>query len=151
LLSALPHANVVAVWARSLSGVRTRLVVSEHTVPSLSARHAEQRRARMLPLFMRRAYPRADAIVAVSDGAADDLAALLKLDRRRVTRIYNPVVTPRLYELAAEAVDHPWFAEGAPPVVLGAGRLTPGKDFRHAVARVRARSPRTTSPARHTR
>ena len=77
LLSALPHANVVAVWARSLSGVRTRLVVSEHTVPSLSARHAEQRRARMLPLFMRRAYPRADAIVAVSDGAADDLAALL--------------------------------------------------------------------------
>ena len=129
LLSALPHANVVSVWARSLSGAHTRLVLSEHTVASLSAQHSNLRRARVLPLFMRRAYPRADAVVVVSEGAADDLAALLRLDRRRITRIYNPVVTPRLFELAAESLDHPWFADGAAPVVLGTGRLTPGKDF----------------------
>jgi glycosyltransferase involved in cell wall biosynthesis len=29
----------------------------------------------------------------------------------------------------AEPIDHAWFKPGAPPVVLGAGRLTPSKDF----------------------
>jgi glycosyltransferase involved in cell wall biosynthesis len=129
LLSALPHANVVAVWARALAGTGTRLVVSEHTTASLSAAHARQRRARWLPLFMRRAYPRADAVVAVSDAACDDLARLIGLDRSRITRIYNPVVTPALIEAAARPPDDPWFAPGAPPVVVGAGRLTAAKDF----------------------
>jgi glycosyltransferase involved in cell wall biosynthesis len=129
MLSALPHANVVSVWARSLAKVATRLVLSEHTTASFSADHAPQLRARLLPIFMRRAYRRADAIVAVSEGAADDLAALVGLERSRITRIYNPVVTPRLFALAAEPLEHPWFGVDQPPVILGAGRLTPVKDF----------------------
>jgi glycosyltransferase involved in cell wall biosynthesis len=129
MLSALPHANVVSVWARSLAKVATRLVLSEHTTASLSADYAPQLRARLLPIFMRRAYRRADAIVAVSEGAADDLAALVGLERSRITRIYNPVVTPRLFTLATEPVQHPWFGSNEPPVILGAGRLTAAKDF----------------------
>lgn len=144
MLSALPHANVVAVWARAISGVDTRLVVSEHTTASHSAVNAVQHRARILPLFMRRAYPRADAIVAVSDGAADDLASLLRMPRLCITRIYNPVVTPRLLEQAAAPLEHSWFARGAPPVILGVGRLTASKDFQtliEAFARVRVERP----------
>src|SRR5262245_797147 len=34
MLSALSHANVVAIWARSLAHVDTRLVVSEHNTTS---------------------------------------------------------------------------------------------------------------------
>lgn len=144
MLSALPHCNVVSVWARSLAGAPTRLVLSEHTVASLSAAHEVRTRGRLLPVFMRRAYPRADAIVAVSDGVADDLSSLLGLERSRITRIYNPVVTPRLDILASQPLDHPWFAPGQPPVVLGVGRLTFAKDFStliHAFATVRARRP----------
>ena len=133
MLSALSHANVISVWARSLAGVTTRLVLSEHTTATLEAEHATQRRARMLPMFMRRTYPSADAIVAVSEGVADDLAALVGVERSRVTRIYNPVVTPRLFDLAAEPVGHPWFAKDEPPVILGAGRLTWVKDFQTLV------------------
>jgi glycosyltransferase involved in cell wall biosynthesis len=129
LLSALPHANVAAVWARAWARTPTRLVLSEHTTASQSSANSAQRRARLLPLFMRRAYPRADAVVAVSDAAADDLAKLIRMDRSRLCRIYNPVVTPELLELASEPLGHPWFADGAPPVVLAAGRLTEGKDF----------------------
>lgn len=129
LLSALPHANVAAVWARHLARAQTRLVLSEHTTPSLSAALGTHRRARILPFFMRRAYPRADALVAVSEGVADDLAALLGLPREAVTRIYNPVVSERLAALAAAPLDHPWFAPAAPPVILGVGRLTAAKDF----------------------
>jgi glycosyltransferase involved in cell wall biosynthesis len=39
------------------------------------------------------------------------------------------VVTPELYRLAEEPLDHPWFAPGQPPVILGVGRLEPQKDF----------------------
>ncbi len=129
MLSALPHANVIAVWARSAAAVGTRLVLSEHTTASHSAANAAQARARILPMFMRGAYRRADAVVAVSDGAADDLAALIGLPRSRITRIYNPVVTPRLFEKAAADLAHPWFSDNAPPVILGVGRLTASKDF----------------------
>lgn len=144
MLSALPHANVVAVWARTLARARTRIVLSEHTTPSLSAAHALQQRARLLPFFMRRAYPKADAIVAVSDGVADDLAALLGLERTAITRIYNPVVSARIATLAAEPVDHAWFAPDEPPVILGVGRLTAAKDFAtliRAFAELRGRRP----------
>lgn len=144
MLSALPHANVIAVWARSLARTPTRIVLSEHTMASLSAALGTHRGARILPFFMRRAYPKADAIVAVSDGVADDLAQLLGLERAAITRIYNPIVTGSLAALAAEPLEHPWFAQGAPPVILGVGRLTAAKDFGtliRAFAELRKRRP----------
>jgi glycosyltransferase involved in cell wall biosynthesis len=142
VLSALPHCNVVAVWARRAAGVATRLVVSEHTIPSESARHSRLRRARILPHFMRRAYPKADAIVAVSDGVAANLAVLAGVSRSRITCIYNPIVAPAIERLAAEPVDHPWLEAGQPAVVLGVGRLTAAKDYStlvRAFARLRTR------------
>ena len=51
------------------------------------------------------------------------------LSRQQVCVICNPVVTPEIFSKAQEPVDHPWFAPGQPPVVLGAGRLTIQKDF----------------------
>jgi glycosyltransferase involved in cell wall biosynthesis len=74
-------------------------------------------------------YPWAAAVVAVSRGAADDLARTSGLPRDRVQVVYNPVLTPALMALARQAPGHPWFASGEPPVILGVGRLTPQKDF----------------------
>jgi glycosyltransferase involved in cell wall biosynthesis len=133
MLSALPHANVVAVWARSLAGVHTRVVLSEHATAGPSSAGAKQLRARLLPLFMRRAYPKADAVVAVSHAVADDLASLIGLARDRITTIYNPVVSPRLVTLAGISVEHPWFTPDQPPVILDAGRLSVEKDFANLV------------------
>ena len=124
LLSALSHANVVAIWARSLARVDTRVVVSEHNTASFWLEHVPQRRARLLPRFMRRTYRRADAIVAVSAGLAAELATSLRIDAARIRPICNPIVTAGLFARAAEPLDHPWFAPGQRPVVLGAGRLT---------------------------
>jgi hypothetical protein len=64
----------------------------------------------------------------VSQGAAEDLARL-GLPSERIKVIYNPVVTPELFEKAIEPVDHPWFEPGSPPVILGVGRLEKQKDF----------------------
>lgn len=138
MLSALSHANVVAIWARTLARVHTRLVVSEHS--TLSAAHASPTaiRSRLLPTLMRRTYPNASAIVTVSMGVADDLAQALDLPRQTVTVIYNPAVTPRVLALAREQPEHPWLNDGGPPVILAAGRLTPAKDY-HTLLRAFAR------------
>jgi glycosyltransferase involved in cell wall biosynthesis len=68
-------------------------------------------------------------VVAVSRGAADDLARTAALPRERIRVIYNPVITPAMEALARERVDDPWFAPGQPPVILGVGRLNRQKDF----------------------
>jgi glycosyltransferase involved in cell wall biosynthesis len=129
VLSALAPANCIAVWARALSRVPFRLVLSEHSTLSLATAGATTYRARFLPALMRRAYPKADGVVAVSGGVADDLARTIGLSREQIKVIYNPVVTPRLETMSREPVHHPWLQPGQPPVILGVGRLTPPKDF----------------------
>jgi len=130
LLAATPRLNLLAVWARRLAGTRTRLLVSERTAPTQNlARGDKWRKHALLPGLMRRAYGQADAVVAVSDGVADDLARVTGLPRGRIRTIHNPVVGPELEALSREPVRHPWLAPGQPPVVLSAARLTVQKDL----------------------
>jgi glycosyltransferase involved in cell wall biosynthesis len=128
LLSSMHYANEVALWAKRLSGVSTRFIVSEHN--NLS-RYARVGRAieRWTPLWAKLFYPWADGVVAVSEGVAEDLRQVTSLSSERIRVIYNPIITPELLEKAQEPVDHPWFAVDAPPVVLGVGRLVGQKDF----------------------
>jgi glycosyltransferase involved in cell wall biosynthesis len=84
---------------------------------------------RAFPGLIRRNYLAADAVVAVSEGVADDLAAHFGIPRDRISVVHNPVVSGSLKEKAAAPIDHPWLASGAPPVVLSAGRLHPTKDY----------------------
>ena len=143
LFAATTHMNLEAVLARRLARVETRLIVSERN----AIRGGQLQRGwpgRFLPAAVRRAYALADAVVAVSDGVAEDLAAWSGLPRERIATIYNPVVTPELIAMQREAVDHPWFQPGAPPVVMSAGRLGRAKDFPtliRAFARVRRTRP----------
>jgi len=71
---------------------------------------------------------------------ARELLDELALTPGSVETIYNPVVNQGLLDKSREPLDHPWFTAGAPPVILGVGRLTEQKDFAtliRAFARVR--------------
>lgn len=128
LLSAMAHANIAAVAARALARVRCRVVVSERV--ALSALLPDARwRFRVTAALRGLFYRRADAIVAVSEGVADDLVATCGIRRERIRVIFNPVVTPELLARAREPLDHPWFEAGSPPVVLAVGRLNRQKNF----------------------
>ena len=76
----------------------------------------------------RLAGPAFPPVVAVSRGVAENTAGVVGVPEERLSVIYNPAVTPEALRRAEEAPAHPWFGDGGPPVVLGAGR--PGEPFR---------------------
>lgn len=129
MLSAMSSVNCVSVWARQLARVPVRLVLAEHTIISQVRRNSQSLSDTLLPSIMRRSYPLADAIVAVSRGAADDLSYTISMPRHRICVIYNPVITPDLNAKGDDPLNHGWFSRGCPPVVLAVGRLTRAKDF----------------------
>jgi glycosyltransferase involved in cell wall biosynthesis len=96
------------------------------------------------PALVHHAYAEAEALVAVSDGIAAEMAAFAAVPRQRVATVYNPVAGPELAAQAAAPLAHAWLAPGQPPVILGVGMLKPQKDFAtliRAFARLRADRP----------
>ena len=97
------------------------------TIPTVRIflKHTKRRFRNLYPIL----FPIADHILAVSDGVADNLAFELGIPRERISRIYNPVVSAEIAELARAVPDHPWLSDDGPPVILAAGRLARVKDF----------------------
>jgi glycosyltransferase involved in cell wall biosynthesis len=128
LLSAM-FANVIALWARRLSGLPQRVVISEHNTLSSVVRNQTDVRWQWYPRLAGWFYPWADGIVAVSRAIADDLARNTDLPRAQIQVIYNPVVTPDLLCKSHEPLEHAWFQQEEPPVIVAVGRLTTQKAF----------------------
>lgn len=144
VVSSMAHANLIAIWAARLAGGVAPLIVTEHNTLSQETRRQRRLVGILWPRLLGTFYPWATTVVAVSRGAADDLARTAGLPRDRIEVVYNPVITPAMLALAQQAPDHPWLAPGQPPVILGAGRLTAQKDFStlvRAFAEVRRRQP----------
>ena len=122
LVSALPGADAAAVCAAELTDRAVPVVVTVRNVP-------EDYYAPEWLAASRTLYPLADAVVAVSRGVAESVQRSLRVDAGRVRAIYNPIPADSIRRLAQEEVTHPWFADGAPPVVLSVGREAPSKDY----------------------
>lgn len=130
VLSAMNHANVIAVLARAIARVSCRVVVSERTNISTEAARGRGLAARLVYWLVPRVYPLADGIVAVSRQAAWDLERFAGLPAGLVTAIYNPFDLEHIERLAAQRADHPWFqGTETGPIILAVGRLTEQKDF----------------------
>jgi glycosyltransferase involved in cell wall biosynthesis len=129
LISALNHANLVAIWSRWLANIPSRVLVNEQNTISRASINAARRRQRIVPYLAKRFYPWADFVVGNSQGVVDDLSQVTGLPYERINMLYNPVITPEVREKARARLQHPWFEAGQPPVVLAVGRLTKQKDF----------------------
>ena len=142
LLSSLDHNNIAAMLARLAAGGTTQLVICQHN--ALSAEAAQGRwQYRAIPTLYRHLCFAADAIVAVSQGVADDLAAV-GVPAQRVHTIHNPVIDSGFARRAAASVADAWLEDEAVPVFVAVGRLVAQKDphtLLRAFALHRARRP----------
>ena len=99
LFTAMPHNNIAAVSSSAgLLATDTRIVLSEINSVRDKLETSRESMSRFVRPLMSREYGRADAIIAVSDGVADDLAAFTGLVRDRISTVYNPTVTPEILE-----------------------------------------------------
>lgn len=148
VLSALFHCNFLAVAARALAcfftGSCPRVVISEHNTLELVRTSVSVLRWPIFNLALRWAYPRADAVVCVSDGIAQGLGTCMPHLKPKLNVINNPVVTADMLRQSHAPLDHPWVKAGQPPLLLAVGRLIPAKGFDvllTAFKKVREKSP----------
>lgn len=129
LLSDKDRVNQVAIAARWLAGVQTKLVLRSGTTitKALEGRDLTARITHYLS--MRYLYKFADAITTPSAGSAQDLSGFAAIPLEKITVIPNPVDTRMIERLAAEPVNHEWFDPDQPPVIAGIGELGGSKDY----------------------
>lgn len=118
IVSFLTRANVIAAVVGRLE--RTPVVLSERVNTSAHLQHA-----RLSRLLVRLSYGRADRVIAVSQGVADDLAANFAVSKSKLRVIANPVDFDaiRARALLPEALP------ADRPFLVAVGRLTATKNM----------------------
>lgn len=124
MVSNLYDADEAAVYAVEQTGRMTRLALLMHS--SIKRAYTEGEgdlnKARLL-------YPRADVLLAVSEGVAGEARQVLDVPAQQVEVIYNPLPCEQIRRRSQEAMAHPWFGAGQAPVVLAIGRDSRQKDY----------------------
>jgi glycosyltransferase involved in cell wall biosynthesis len=128
ILGFMDYCNSVTLLANRLAGNQSRVVISVHTLFSafLQGKGANPS-GHLLRILAERLYSRADAVVAVSPGVAEDLTSLFGLAAEKTRVIGNPFDLEKIARLAKVPIPEPLFQEGL-PILLSVGRLAPEKD-----------------------
>lgn len=129
VLSTSIPANLTALWGRALARTCTPIVITSNL--NLSAATAKWGKLvmKVLRKLISTTYHRAQAVIAISQGVAEDLLAVTKIPKERVYTIYNPVDLEFVIHQSHETINHPWVAIDAPPIILAVGKLKPQKDY----------------------
>jgi len=129
VLSTLVESNFLAIAAARLAQTDARVVIREASTPSQDLLRNPRRIKRLTGRLIPYIYPKADAIVASSLGMQHDLISNFRIPPHKIRRIPNPLPLERIRQLAHAPMQHPWFADGQPPVILSVGRLERAKDL----------------------
>lgn len=127
ILSGMAHLNFLVLLLRPFFPCKTRVLVRQNgTVSSVLASGGVPRYTRLLYKAL---YPRADRIICQSQGMAEDLARVLRIDKAKIAVLPNPVDLNRI-RIASDGADH-WAKLGSSegPRLLAVGRLAPEKGF----------------------
>lgn len=120
-VSFLARANILNVMLACRFGHKAIISERVNTSSHIAASRAEPILARII----RTIYPRADRVVAVSEGVAEDLVTRFGVSRQSIAVIGNPVDADRLATLARDAP-----AVSLPEdFFVGIGRLVSNKNF----------------------
>jgi glycosyltransferase involved in cell wall biosynthesis len=133
LLSTMEIPNIVATIA-------THYTVSVPVVLRSASIYSKRERSgkyKFIPVLKRFIYPKAEAIVVISDGVGQDLSDETEIDEAEFTTIYNPAYNPKIRKKATKPVENKWLTDDEKRVVIGVGNMKPAKDFATLVRAVR--------------
>ena len=127
LITVMTHCNIAGVVGVKLSGVSTKLIVTERATYSQFMKSKFGLKNLIIHSLVKPCYSLADSIVAVSGGVKKDLVSVFSLDPNHIRVIYNGMDLERIERLASEeiSVDLSAFSH----VILGVGRLSIEKGF----------------------
>jgi glycosyltransferase involved in cell wall biosynthesis len=128
MLACMWPLTILAPLARMIAKVPARLIVAEHTTWSRSELLKRPTLGWQIRASMHLFFQRVNAIVTVSEGAADDLARFAHLNRKTITVIYNPVVGDEK-SLSTEPLEPGDWWSGTHKRLLAVGTLTRVKDY----------------------
>lgn len=123
VISAQSYANVGIAIAAKLARFKGKVVLTERLNVSASTGSGRSIKTRLTLVLMRLFYRRADAIVAISQGVATDLAELTHLSPERISVIHNPVNHSDIHSKAREPVDCPWLDDPGSRTIVTVARL----------------------------
>jgi len=129
MVSHVAVADFVHLVARRLTGIPRQSVVSVANDLYFGDVRIRLPQVRLAVRLLPHMYRWATRLVAVSHGVAASVVRASRLPESAVTVIYNPIIDDGLLAARHAPLDHPWFVQGAPPVLLGVGRLAGQKDF----------------------
>lgn len=121
LLSSVTGANIVALIVRQLLGGSVRVVIRE-------AGNVDDVRGRIRLWLLRRLYPKADTVVALTPVMADKLAGRIGVPTSDIQCIPNAVDLDYLLKKGAEGIEGGVLDSDA-KLVVSVGRLIPQKDY----------------------
>jgi glycosyltransferase involved in cell wall biosynthesis len=125
VISTPRNMNMLLIPSKAFLPRHTRIVVRESALPSPTLKY-ETDRPRLWSWLYRHLYRHADQIIALSDAMAADLVENFRVPAEKIVRIYNPVDSRRVRELA-ELGDSP--CSGPGPHLVAVGRFTREKGF----------------------
>ncbi len=140
LFSTSSGTNIPLALAHRITRSKARLVLSERNILYHGGTSAKRRSVVWLK---RQLYPRADVILALSQGVKNDLIANFALPPEKIQVAYSPIDVTEIQTQKQTPVAHEWFSQDI-PIVVAAGRFVPEKDFATlltAFAQLRAERP----------
>jgi len=141
VFSVIDLVNLVNLFAARGVEPQPKIVLGLQTPPTI-AYDSPHPVSKLILRLIPRLYPRADHVVALSEGVANDLESLSPRTRGRVSVIHNAGVGSEVGELSRERLGAGEMPDG--PLVVACGRLKPLKGFAHlieALAEVRKSVP----------
>lgn len=129
VLSTLLIVNIVAVLAKIISGVNTKIVLREAINASADQQFKKGKAERYLGLLRKWALKKADVIISPSFGVKSDLILNLGIQESSIEVIYNPIDIERVVSESFKPDSLIELFDLGKPVILGMGRLNGQKNF----------------------
>lgn len=123
LISSLGPQNVSAIAAKIFSGAKTKVFLTQHNSLSNQSKK-ESFQQKLIPLLYRYILPKADGVISVSSGIADDVSNVTGFERECIQVLYNPAKLDHSDDDIIEPDD----VKGM-RYIISIGRLIPQKGY----------------------